>query len=800
MKHAEGPNGDSRLAPEAAGPRINVWHVILRYQWTMVAATVVGGGLGYLYYLKQTPVYASSAQVLVTNSKRKSLPVEGIDATLGYEDNLGTHSLLIRSPLLVDKAIKEHHLDSLASLAGASNPAQVIIRGISVGRADAGGGGDGSADVLELRYAGTDPQDCAEVLNAIIETHQTFLGETAQSISKETLDLIAEAKDSLLTQLRNEEDEYRRFRQESPLLWREGAGRNIHQARLSDIEEARSELLLAHTQTKAQLQSIERALMTGGNREALMLMVERGAHGSATGGRDTQSLTSQLFPLLIDEQMLLETHGAEHPKVTAIQSRINATRRYFQTTALDNDGRNGATKPVDFLLVYVHSLQEELTATEERLRELDALFEKEREAAKAMEDSEIADEAFRKEILRTQQLFEGVVKRLEEVNLVRDYGGYKAQVISPAGHGVQIGPNLAKIMAFSCVIGLAVGLALSCTQELADKSFRSPQELMAQLGMPIFGHIPYMPPPGSDPPSGKVAGDAAPSKLQPILQAFHKPNSRLSEAYRAVRTALYFGLSEKQHKVIQVSSPNKGDGKTSLAGNLAISIAQSGKRVLLIDADLRRPRVHKLFGLDRDLGLSSVIEGEADWRSVVKDAGVENMWCITCGKIPDNPAELLTSHKFEELLDELKQQYDFLVIDTPPLLAVTDPCVVAARADGVLLVVRNTKRAAQDATRATDMLDSLGATTLGVIVVGTEDHQSHGYGTYGYGGSRHGKGRYGYGYGYEYGHQYGENGNEEYLTDEAHTQGNRPAPHVKSLASLGRREGRSRDSQASRQS
>ncbi|NQT11287.1 MAG: hypothetical protein HQ582_00970, partial [Planctomycetes bacterium] len=234
MKHTEGRSADNRMDTEAAGPRVNLWHVVLLHKWTLLASAVVGAGFGYLYYLKQTPTYASSAQVLVTNTKRKSLPMEGIDATLGYEDNLATHSLLIRSPLFVEKTIKEHNLDSLKSLAGASNPSQVIISGISVGRADGGPGGDASADVLELRFTGTDPQDCAKVLNAVIENHQTFLGESVQSISKETLDLITEAKDSLLMQLRKEEGEYRRFRQESPLLWQKGEGTNIHQARLGD--------------------------------------------------------------------------------------------------------------------------------------------------------------------------------------------------------------------------------------------------------------------------------------------------------------------------------------------------------------------------------------------------------------------------------------------------------------------------------------------------------------------------------------------------------------------------------------
>src|SRR5262249_3549316 len=139
------------------------------------------------------------------------------------------------------------------------------------------------------------------------------------------------------------------------------------------------------------------------------------------------------------------------------------------------------------------------------------------------------------------------------------------------------------------------------------------------------------------------------------------------------------------HKVIQVTSPNKGDGKSLLIANLAVSIAQSGKRVLLIDADCRRPRQHKVFNVRAESGLASVIGGMDDLPAAVVATAVPGLWLLPCGPVPPNPAELLTSPRFKHLLDEMREQYDFVLVDTPPLLAVTDPCVVAPRVDGLFL-------------------------------------------------------------------------------------------------------------------
>jgi len=276
-------------------------------------------------------------------------------------------------------------------------------------------------------------------------------------------------------------------------------------------------------------------------------------------------------------------------------------------------------------------------------------------------------------------------------------------------------------------------LGLAFVVDLSDRSFRSPEDISKQLGMPILGHIPQM-------ADSKPKDSSA--RLSPKMVTFFQPKSRMTEAYRAVRTALYYNSRGEMHKVFQVTSPHPGDGKTTLTSNLAICIAQSGKSVLLIDADLRRPKVHTTFGIGNEVGLSSVIRGEAEPQDAIQPTEVENLWILTSGTPPDNPAELLTSRRFDALLDVLREKYDIVLIDTPPTLAVTDPGTVASRVDGVILTMRITKRTRGDATHSAALLRSLGANLLGVVVNGTGPEKSFGtgYGDYGahrYYNSRH---------------------------------------------------------------
>jgi capsular exopolysaccharide synthesis family protein len=182
-----------------------------------------------------------------------------------------------------------------------------------------------------------------------------------------------------------------------------------------------------------------------------------------------------------------------------------------------------------------------------------------------------------------------------------------------------------------------------------------------------------------------------------------------------------------------------------LSANLAISVASSGKRVLLIDADFRRPRIAAVFGMEDSIGFSTVIAGDASLAEAVQQTDVEFLTVLPCGPRPKNPAEELTSPRFQQILDQARDGYDLVLVDTPPLLAVTDPSVVAPRVDTVLLVVSLTRNARDVAHRATEVLESIGASIMGVVVNRFE--KNSGYASRDY--------RYGGGYGYQYGDRYG---------------------------------------------
>jgi capsular exopolysaccharide synthesis family protein len=200
------------------------------------------------------------------------------------------------------------------------------------------------------------------------------------------------------------------------------------------------------------------------------------------------------------------------------------------------------------------------------------------------------------------------------------------------------------------------------------------------------------------------------------LVARDAPRSGAAEAYRALRANLQFLSREEDARVIAVTSPHLGDGKTTTVANIAVTLAQSGKRVIAVSCDLRKPRLHKFFGLTNDIGVSSVLTGEARAPDATLNPQEKNLRVLPSGPIPENPAELLGSDAMQALIDMLRDSADFVIIDTPPLMAVADALIVGPRADGVLVVVdaTNTNRGAAASVR--EQLTQVGTRILGGVI------------------------------------------------------------------------------------
>ena len=219
------------------------------------------------------------------------------------------------------------------------------------------------------------------------------------------------------------------------------------------------------------------------------------------------------------------------------------------------------------------------------------------------------------------------------------------------------------------------------------------EEIKQLLGLPVLGVVPHM---------------VARTPVQRGMQLHLDPMSDVAEAYRTIRTAVYFGVPAGITKTLLVTSPSPGDGKTTLVSNLAVAMAQAGNRVLLLDADFRKPAQHKIFELEKSTGLSSLLAGEVNLDSAIKRTEVNGLEVLPCGPIPANPSEILNSQMFADLLEQLSERYDHVLLDSPPVVPVTDARILAASCGATLLALRAEKTTRKTASYARDVLRGVG--------------------------------------------------------------------------------------------
>jgi capsular exopolysaccharide synthesis family protein len=267
---------------------------------------------------------------------------------------------------------------------------------------------------------------------------------------------------------------------------------------------------------------------------------------------------------------------------------------------------------------------------------------------------------------------------------------------------------------FSLVLALFGGTFLACGLvfffEYLDSRIKTPEEIETHLGLPTIGLIPAL---------GKNW-----RQLEPLLSNGVPPD--FAEAFRALRTNVLFSAAQQGCRVVVVTSSGPGEGKTIVASNLAMGVAYAGQRVLLVDGDLRRPRVHEVFGYEQEPGLSNALVGDAKTSDAVRRTDVPGLCVLTAGRVPPNAAELLGSRRFKELLASVRGQFDWVVIDSPPVMAVTDPNILANLADSVVFVIGAEMTSYKIARRAVEQLERGRAVFAGSVLNRVEIHR-HGY-------------------------------------------------------------------------
>ena len=726
--------------------------VLTRHPGIVAATVLITMVLGILYFLKAPRTYESTSDILIVTKHFSGFNNENQDDQRAYDKTIETHALMVSSPMIVERAVKDHQLASLPTLVKEEDPVEAIIDELTVEIKEE------NTTVISLGYRSRNKYDCQKVVQAITDTYDAFLGESNQKVGREMYELIAQANKELSKQISVIDEDYQEFRKIAPpMLWEDGHGVNMHHSRQSSIEAARQELMVEQSVLRAKLVALTDVITQGGDsREAVRFealtqlnldedysnwkraeLEAREQFAEREAVREYAALlVGEYVRLFVEQSSLLDEYGEGHPQLNSIAQRRAQVKTMLDSVLANQDAINdvilertqaGDNEEKDYVAIYMQSLKDRLEVLDTQITQLDKDFGHEQHLASSMQEYLLKDQAFRANKERTEDLHTEVVARLKEINLIRDYGGDSMTVTAIAKIGEKVAPQLLIVLIASLILGTMVGACIAWGIDASEKTYRSAAEIRQTLNVPVIGSIPPM-----DRGEMKV-GRELPS-FAPSLATVHREGSGVAESFRGVRTNLYFSTTAHNQKVIQITSPLPGDGKSTVTANLAASIAKSGKRVLVIDADFRRPTMHKLLALNEQPthGLAAVVTGAAEPADAVYPTQLENLYFLPVVEQPRQPSELLSTPRFQQLLEAVRDKYDFVLIDTPPILAVSDPSIVAAHADGVLLTMRIRNGVQVTSQRAMEILESLEANVIGVIANGWEAGHSAGYGAYGY--------------------------------------------------------------------
>ncbi len=785
------------MAAEPQG--FDIVRVLWRWKFLPILGALIGMGLGYLNYTQQPPQYASSALVQVITP----MPTPSRSMNYAYtpeevmQVSRQDESLVIGSELVLTKA-GQKMIDSNVEFA-AGKEAAAIGRWISSGRklTVTPGAKEVNTTLINISFVCDDPTLCKAVVEAVVQGYEDYLSEEYRSFGDKIFRLMSEAKDKVDKSFEELRIKTQTDRDDADvsIVWTGEGAVNPYSLALQDINSKLHTLASKRVEIDSKLSLAIDALGSDRDPEAILLMLSESevAHRAdpvnpTSEALDlnlaTQQLESQrmerteLFRLQMEEQRYLRSVGESHPALSGIRQQIGLVKQEIAklreaervqaaeiTQAINEKRKKDGEKPVfkpqtaaERLALRVNSMQETLRALqneEEGLKELARKNEdRSRQVSKAIQDIELNNRQL--DMLKSMQ--EGYMEKINQMKLGPTASERQLKRLNEPKVGGFYGPKLSPYLLGGGAIGFLILAGLAVLLDLADKSFRSPEEISVEIGAPVLGHIPAM--------QLEKLVKKPNQTVDSSLCTIHHSRGRVSEAYRSIRTGLFFSNRTGDLKVIQVTSPVPGDGKSTLSANLAVTMAQSGRSVLLIDADFRRPRIAKLFNIESDKGMATVVAGACELDEAIHKSSVPFLSIMPGGKRPSNPAELLSSQRFADLLGALKEKFEIIIIDTPPLLAVSDPSAVAAIVDGVVLTMRLRRNLKPLVTRAAKLLESVDANILGTVVNGVSQDAGYGY-NYGYRDYRYAY-QYRYGYGYKGYGRYGYNyGSKKYL-EEAH--------------------------------
>ncbi|MEP7011998.1 MAG: polysaccharide biosynthesis tyrosine autokinase [Acidobacteriota bacterium] len=698
---------------------------MLRRHWRMIAAcSITALVLGVAHYSITPKEYMATATVQI--ERKSAAPVLSEQNTWDNYWNIEfypTQYELLRSRGLAERVVRNLDLTHSRGERATSDPtkppgtpASAADDAASLGAAAQGLLGGLSVEpirntsLVRIGYRSKIPADAARVANAFAEAYIDLGIEDRYTSAGKASSFLSSQIETLKSEIQDKENELQRFSRNSDIV--------------GGVDPASNDVLKRLETLNTDYLGAKRVRIEKEARfHELQIAAKESVADSLSGGVVSELRSNQL-KMERDYETKLKTYKPDWPAMVTLKADIEKGQQHLKGLIEEM----GARARSDAYAEYQTALRQEQTLS----------AEVDRSKGEAINQSSAAVEYtnLKVEIETRRQMFDELLKKQSETEVSARLQGTRDSNIRIIDSALMPGgpfrPSLRQDVTYGLMLGLLLGVGIAFLIEFLDRTIKSPEEIERRLKLPTLAVVPDISETGrvygygTEPAkgarggkTGKGAADrakaSASDREQIELVPHDRPRSPISEVYRSLRTSLLLSTAEEL-KVIAVTSATAGEGKTATTSNLGVVLAQLGRRVLIVDADLRKPRMHQVFKVSNRTGLVNQLTGVVEPDAVFAETGIPNLWLIPSGPIPPNPSELLSSDRMREWLNAMRARFDYVIIDTPPSLAVTDATIVGALSDGLVLTFRAGKVTREDAKDCAERLRMAELRILGVVL------------------------------------------------------------------------------------